>query len=82
MKLFLFSCIAIGSLSFMAVQQLASIATTHSGTQQLGYTNGNHYQTLDVIDDEGYYLKIQLFDDQNIGMKIILGQSMNQFSKN
>ena len=35
MKLFLFSCLAIGSLSFMAVQQLASIETTNSGTQQV-----------------------------------------------
>ena len=35
MKLFLFSCLAIGSLSFMAVQQLATITTTHSGTQQV-----------------------------------------------
>ena len=35
MKLFLFSCLAIGSLSFMAVQQLATITTTNSGTQQV-----------------------------------------------
>ena len=35
MKLFLFSCLAIGSLSFMAVQQLATITATHSGSQQV-----------------------------------------------
>ena len=35
MKLFVFSAVAIGLLSFMAVDQLASISTTHSGTQTL-----------------------------------------------
>ena len=51
------------------------------GNKEEGYTNGNHYQILNVIDDKGYYLQIQLFDDPSIGMKIILGQSMVQFSK-
>ena len=59
-----------------------AITYRNIGHKEEGYTNGNHYQTLDVIDDEGYYLQIQLFDDQNIGMKIILGQSMIQFAKN
>ena len=51
------------------------------GNKEEGYSNGNHYQIIDVIDDKGYYLQIQLFDDPSIGMKIILGQSMVQFSK-
>lgn len=51
------------------------------GGKDEGYTNGNHYQTLDLIDEDGNYIQIQLFDDTAIGMKLIFGDDMLQFSK-
>lgn len=51
------------------------------GNKEDGYANGNHYQIIDTIDDDGNFLQIQLFDDQTIGMKIIFGETMIQFSK-
>ena len=53
----------------------------NTGSKDDGYTNGNHYQTLDLIDEDGDFIRIQLFDDQAIGMKIIWGDQMIQFSK-
>ena len=53
----------------------------NTGSTDDGYTNGNHYQTLDLIDEDGDFIRIQLFDDQAIGMKIIWGDQMIQFSK-
>jgi hypothetical protein len=53
----------------------------NTGIKDEGYTNGNHYQTLDLIDEDGDFIRIQLFDDQSIGMKLIWGNYMIQFSK-
>ena len=58
-----------------------TITYRNIGNKDDGYTNGNHYQILDAIDDEGNYIRIQLFDDPAIGMKLILGNNMIQFSK-
>ena len=58
-----------------------TITYRNIGNKDDGYTNGNHYQIVDAIDDEGNYIRIQLFDDPAIGMKLILGNNMIQFSK-
>ena len=52
------------------------------GNKSEDYTNGNHYQIIDVLDDDGNYLQIQLFDDRTIGMKIIYGNFMVQLANN
>ena len=57
------------------------ITYRNMGNKDDGYTNGNHYQIIDVIDDEGNYIQIQLFDNAEIGMKLILGKQLIQFSK-
>jgi len=51
------------------------------GNKDEGYTNGKHYQILDLIDEDGNFVRIQLFDDQSIGMKLMWGNQMVQFSK-
>lgn len=58
-----------------------TITYRNVGNKDEGYTNGNHYQMIDAIDDEGNYIRIQLFDDPEIGMKLIWGENMIQFSK-
>lgn len=57
------------------------ITYRNTGNKEEGYTNGNHYQILDLIDEDGDFIRIQLFDDQAIGMKLIWGDFMIQFSK-
>jgi len=57
------------------------ISYRNTGNKDEGYTNGNHYQTLDLIDENGNFIRIQLFDDQEIGMKLIWGDQIIQFSK-
>ena len=57
------------------------ISYRNTGNKDEGYTNGNHYQILDLIDEDGNYIQIQLFDDTAIGMKLIFGDDMLQFSK-
>ena len=57
------------------------ITYRNTGNKDEGYTNGKHYQTLDLIDEDGNFIRIQLFDDQSIGMKLIWGDLMIQFSK-
>jgi hypothetical protein len=44
-------------------------------------TSGKHYQIIEALDDQGNEIKIQLFDDPSIGMKIINGEFMVQFAK-
>jgi hypothetical protein len=52
------------------------------GGHEDGYTSsGEHYQMLRILDDEGDELTIQLFDNPDIGMKLIMGQYMIQFAK-
>jgi hypothetical protein len=52
------------------------------GGLEEGYTtSGEHYQMLHILDDEGDELTIQLFDNPDIGMKLIMGQYMIQFAK-
>lgn len=57
------------------------ITYRNTGNKDEGYTNGKHYQTLDLIDEDGNFIRIQLFDDQSIGMKLMWGNQMVQFSK-
>jgi hypothetical protein len=51
------------------------------GNKSDDYSNGNHYQIIDALDEYGDIIKIQLFDDPEIGMKIIFKDFMVQFSK-
>ena len=44
-------------------------------------TSGKHYQIIEALDDQGNEIRIQLFDDPSIGMKIINGEFMVQFAK-
>lgn len=57
-----------------------TITYRNIGNKSEGYTNGNHYQIIDALDDNGNLISIQLFDDPNIGMKIIYGEFIVQFS--
>lgn len=52
------------------------------GNLEEDYTaSGKHYQIIEALDDQGNEIKIQLFDDPSIGMKIINGEFMVQFAK-
>ena len=57
------------------------ITYRNTGSKDEGDTDGNHYQTLELIDEDGNFIRIQLFDDTAIGMKLIFGDDMLQFSK-
>lgn len=57
------------------------ITYRNTGSKDEGDTNGNHYQTLELIDEDGNFIRIQLFDDPTIGMKIIWEDQMIQFAK-
>lgn len=51
------------------------------GNLQKEYTeSGKHYQIIEALDEDGNELRIQLFDDNTIGMKIINGEFMVQFA--
>lgn len=58
-----------------------TITYRNLGNTKESYTNGNHYQILDAIDEDGNLISIQLFDDPKIGMKIIYGNFIIQFAK-
>lgn len=52
------------------------------GNLEEDYTaSGKHYQIIEALDDQGNEIRIQLFDDPSIGMKIINGEFMVQFAK-
>jgi hypothetical protein len=58
------------------------IVYRNMGGHEVGYTKGGeHYQMLRVLDDGGDEMLIQLFDNPDIGMKLIMGQYMIQFAK-
>jgi hypothetical protein len=57
------------------------ITYRNTGSKDEGDTDGNHYQTLELIDEDGNFIRIQLFDDPTIGMKIIWEDQMIQFAK-
>ena len=51
------------------------------GGLEVGYTeNGDRYQILNALDEDGYEISVQLFDDITIGAKLIWGNFMIQFA--
>ncbi len=51
------------------------------GGLEVGYTkSGDRYQILNALDEDGYEISVQLFDDITIGAKLIWGNFMIQFS--
>lgn len=51
------------------------------GGLEVGYTkNGDRYQILNALDEDGYEISFQLFDDNTIGAKLIWGNFMIQFA--
>lgn len=45
-------------------------------TKQEGYTQGNHYQLITVLDDDGNELYLQVFDDPTVGAKLIYHENL------
>lgn len=43
-------------------------------------SDGDHYQIINALDDVGNELRIQLFDNSKIGMKLINGAFIVQFA--
>lgn len=43
--------------------------------------NGEHYQIITALDEEGIRFRLQLFDNPSIGLKMIYSNLMIQFSK-
>lgn len=43
---------------------------------QEGYAEGNHYQWIRVLDDNGTELFLQLFDDPTVGAKLIYHENL------
>ena len=77
---FVFNCNANKDV-FQYTAQGKTIIYRNIGKLNESYANGNHYQIIDAIDDNGHEVSIQLFDDPNIGIKIIYGNFMIQFAK-
>ena len=66
----------------VATHTLVFNINENMGGHEDGYTtSGEHYQMLRILDDEGDEMLIQLFDNPDIGMKLIMGQYMIQFAK-
>lgn len=51
------------------------------GVERKRTEDGNQYQIIEVIDEDGDRCSFQIFDDYSIGIKIIYGNLMIQFSK-
>lgn len=51
------------------------------GGLEVGYTkNGDRYQIVNALDEDGYQISFQLFDDITIGAKLIWANFTVQFS--
>ena len=51
------------------------------GDLEVGYTtDGDHYQIIKALYEDGYEISFQLFDDITIGAKLIWGNIIIQFS--
>jgi hypothetical protein len=51
------------------------------GGLEIGYTkNGDRYQIVNALDEVGYEISFQLFDDNTIGAKLIWANFTVQFS--
>jgi hypothetical protein len=51
------------------------------GGLEIGYTkNGDRYQIVNALDEDGYKISFQLFDDYTIGAKLIWANFTVQFS--
>jgi hypothetical protein len=51
------------------------------GDLETSYTSsGDQYQIISVLDENGYPMEFQLFEDPAIGVKLIQGQAAIQFS--
>jgi hypothetical protein len=52
------------------------------GDLKIEYTDsGKRYQIINVLDEDGYPMEFQLFDDPNIGIKLIKDGMAIQFSQ-
>lgn len=52
------------------------------GNLEVDYTtDGKKYQIIEALDDKGNEIRIQLFDDPGIGLKIMIGGFIVQFAK-
>lgn len=52
-----------------------------SGADEGKTDKGDHYQTIKALDEDGNTFTFQIFDDINIGLKMIYGDVMIQFTK-
>ena len=51
-----------------------------SGVEEDQTSNGDHYQIISALDENGDVFRFQLFDDQRIGLKMMWGAFIIQFS--
>ena len=58
------------------------IVYRNMGNKQVGETkDGEHYQMIDFLDEEGNELTLKIFDNPEIGILLINGFFMVQFAK-
>jgi hypothetical protein len=50
-----------------------------SGVEE-GYTDSHHYQIISALDEEGDVFRFQIFDDPNIGLKMMWSNFIIQFA--
>lgn len=71
-----------GDVAHLLPSGETSIYRKIEGLEEGYATTGEHYQMISVIDEAGDVLRIQLFDDRSVGLKIIFGNNsgMIQFA--
>jgi hypothetical protein len=45
-----------------------------------GYSDGNHYQIINVLDENGDVIRLQIFDDKSIGLKLMWDSIIIEFA--
>jgi hypothetical protein len=71
-----------GDVAHLKANGETSIYRKLEGLEEGYSTAKDHYQIISVIDDEGDVLRLQLFDDKTVGLKLIYGDGsvMIQFA--
>ncbi len=77
------------SKSILIIVMLFIAGLSNSKAQSIQYPkveegttdNGKHYQIIKALDEDGTVFRFQLFDDEEIGLKMMYGNVLIQFAK-
>lgn len=76
---FVFNCNDNGDVKHYQANGEMTLYRRVSNIIQDKTNNDKGYQYMNVLNDKGYEIGLQLFDDPNVGLKLIIGNLMVQF---